>query len=258
MMNNPTIDKLNDLRLPGMAAEFERQLTNPSANDVPFEHRVRSMVDHETTLRDNKRLQYLLKKARLPISSACIEDIDYRSPRGLDKSAMLSITSLDWVRSGYNVVMTGPSGTGKTWLANALGNHACRLGLSCFFTRVPALTEDLFAAHATGTFNQTLEKLKKFDLLILDDWGIQPFPERAQNDLLELIDSRIGTKSLIITSQLPMELWHGLMDSKTVADAVMDRVIHTSYHMPLSGETMRRHNAPGTKKEGRPAARAKK
>lgn len=257
MMNNPTLDKLNSLKLFGMAAELERQLANPTSNDLPFEHRIRSMVDHEATQRDNKRLEYLLKKAKLAISAACIEDIDYRTPRGLDKSAMLSITSMEWVRSGYNVVLTGPSGTGKTWLACALGNHACRLGLSCFFIRVPALTETLIAAHATGTFNQTLEKLKKFDLLILDDWGIAPFAERTQNDLLELIDNRIGVKSLIITSQLPMKLWHELMDSKTVADAVMDRVIHSSYPLALSGETMRRMNAPALKKDGR-SERSKK
>jgi DNA replication protein DnaC len=257
MMTNPTIDKLQGLKLYGMAAEFERQLANPSANDIPFEHRVRSMVDHETTLRDNKRLEYLLKKAKLAIGSACIEDIDYRTPRGFDKSAMLSLTSLEWVRSGYNVVFTGPSGTGKTWLACALGNHACRMGLSCYFARVPALTETLVAAHAIGTFNQTLEKLKKFDLLILDDWGIAPFSKRTQNDLLELIDSRTSIKSLIITSQLPMELWHELMDSKTVADAVMDRLIHSSYPFALAGETMRRMNAPALKKDGK-SGRAKK
>ena len=124
MMNNVTVEKLHSLKLPGMAAEFERQLNNPTANDIPFEHRVRSMVDQEATLRDNKRLGSLLQKARLPMTDACIEDIDYRTPRGLDKTAMLSITSMDWVRSGYNVVLTGPSGTGKSWIACALGNHA--------------------------------------------------------------------------------------------------------------------------------------
>jgi DNA replication protein DnaC len=214
------------------------------------------MVDQEATLRDNKRLGSLLQKARLPMTDACIEDIDYRTPRGLDKTAMLSITSMDWVRSGYNVVLTGPSGTGKSWIACALGNHACRLGLSVYFVRVPALVEHFIAAHATNTFNQTLDRLKKFDLLILDDWGIKPFAESTQNDILELIDSRSTTRSVIITSQLPMDHWHNLFNSKTVADAVMDRLIHTSYHMPLSGESLRRNNAPAMK-EGR-TARAKK
>jgi DNA replication protein DnaC len=257
MMNNVTIEKLHSLKLLGMASEFERQLANPTANDIPFEHRVRSMVDHEMTLRDNKRLGYLLRKARLPMTDACVEDIDYRTPRGLDKSAMLSITSMDWVRSGYNVVLTGSSGTGKSWIACALGNHACRLGLSVYFVRVPALVESFIAAHATNTFNQTLDRLKKIDLLILDDWGIKPFTEMAQNDILELIDSRSSTRSVIITSQLSMEHWHNLIKTKTVADAVMDRLINTSYHMTLIGESLRRNNAPVLKKDGR-ATKGKK
>lgn len=251
-MNNPVIDKMQSLKLYGMAAEFERQLCNPTANDIPFEHRVRSMIDHEVTLRDNKRLEYLLRKAQLPNKAACIEDIDYRTPRGLDKAAMLSITTLEWMRSGYNVIMTGPTGTGKSWLAIALANHACRMGLSSFFTRLPALTATLIAAHATGTFNQMVDKLRKIDLLILDDWGIEPFSERTQNDLLELIESRAGTKSMIITSQFPMNTWHGLLGGKTVADAVMDRLIHSSYPIELTGESMRKQHVPPIKKESKP------
>jgi DNA replication protein DnaC len=246
MMNNVTIDKLLSLRLPGMAEEFQRQLFDPAANDVPFEQRVRGMVDHEITQRDDKRLKYLLKKAKLP-TEACTQDIDYKSPRGLDKAAMLSITSMEWVRSGYNVALTGPSGTGKTWLACALGNQACRTGQSCYFVRVPALVEQFVAAHATNTFNQTLDRLKKIDLLILDDWGIKPFSEMAQNDFLELIDSRSGSKSVVITSQLPMDHWHNLFSSQSIADAVMDRLINTSYHVQLVGESMRRNNAPSLK-----------
>ncbi|WP_228894809.1 IS21-like element helper ATPase IstB [Pseudoduganella aquatica] len=239
MMNNYTIDKLNSLKLYGMAAEFERQLVNPSANEIPFELRVRSMVDHESSIRDNKRLQYLLKRARLKMTDACIEDVDYRAPRGLDKSTMLSLTSLEWVRSGYNVVLTGPTGTGKTWLACALANHVCRMGMSAQFIRVAELMESLLAAHATADFNQMLDRLKKIDLLILDDWGLQPFVGRAPNDILELIESRLGSKSLIITSQTPMELWHDLIDVKAVADALMDRLIHRSYNLKLSGESLR-------------------
>jgi DNA replication protein DnaC len=238
-MNNYTIDTLIKLKLQGMATEFERQLTNPSANEIPFEQRVRSMVDHETTLRDGRRLQTLLKKARLKLPDACIEDIDYRSPRGLDKSTMLSLTSLEWVHSGYNVVFSGPTGTGKTWLACALGNHACRMGISTQFIRVTELLESLVAAHATASFNQALERIKKVELLILDDWGLQPFSGRAQNDILELVESRLGSKSLIITSQMPMELWHDLVEVKAIADALMDRVVHCSYNLRLSGDSMR-------------------
>lgn len=246
-MINDTIEKLNGMKLFGMAAELKRQLAAPSSSDLPFEHRVRSMVDHETTMRENKRLQVLLKKARLP-DNACIEDIDYRAARSLDKSVMLSLTTLDWIRSAHNLVLTGPTGTGKTWLSCALANQACRMGLPSFFIRVPALMESLLAARASGAFSQRIEQLKKFDLLILDDWGIDTFSKRAQNDLLELIDSRLGKKSLIITSQIPMNLWHDELDNKTIADAVMDRIVHSSYHIQLVGETMRKMKSPGTKR----------
>lgn len=253
MMNN-TIDKLQTLKLFGMAAELERQLGNPSANDLPFEQRVRSMVDHETTMRESKRLQVLLKKARLPENS-CIEDIDYRAPRGMDKSTMLSLTTLDFIRSAHNLVLTGPTGTGKTWLSCALANQACRMGMPSLFIRVPALLENLLAARATGGFGQRIEQLKKIELLILDDWGIDTFSKRAQNDLLELVDSRLGRKSMIITSQIPMDLWHDLFDNKTIADAVMDRVVHSSYHMQFIGETMRNMKGAAAK---RPAKAGKK
>lgn len=250
MMNNPTIDKLHSLKLLGMADELAQQLMTPSANELPFEHRVRSMVDHEITLRDHKRLKLLLKKACLPID-ASIEDVDYRTPRGLDKAEFQSLCTLDWIRNGHNLVMTGPTGTGKSWLASALANQACRQGLSCHFVRVPILIESLMAARATTTFIQKLAQLKKFDLLILDDWGIEPFSKRAQNDLLELIDNRLGNRSVLITSQLPMNVWYDAFDNKTVADAVMDRVIHGSYQIQLSGESMRKArglNAKSTRK----------
>ncbi|MDO8370785.1 MAG: IS21-like element helper ATPase IstB [Burkholderiaceae bacterium] len=246
MMNNVTIEKLQALKLFGMADELERQLTTPTAHELPFEHRVRSMVDHEITLRDHKRLQQLLRKANLPVD-ASIEDVDYRAPRGLDKAEFQTLCSLDWIRSRHSLVMTGPTGTGKSWLASALANQSCRQGLSCYFIRVPILMENLLVARATTTFSQKLANLKKFDLLILDDWGIEAFSKRSQNDLLELIDSQIGKRSMLFTSQMPLNVWHDAFDNKTVADALMDRIIHGSYHMQFSGESLRKTRNPSAK-----------
>ncbi len=253
MMNNATIEKLQSLKLFGMADELERQLTTPTANELAFEHRVRSLVDHEITLRDHKRLGLLLKKACLPVD-ASIEDVDYRAPRGLDKAEFQTLCSLDWIRSQHSLVITGPTGTGKSWLASALANQACRQGLSCYFVRVPMLMENLVAARATTTFSQKLASIKKFDLLILDDWGIEAFNKRSQNDLLELIDNEIGKRSVLFTSQFPLNVWHDAFDNKTVADALMDRVIHGSYHMQLSGESLRKSRNPNGK-GGRSAAK---
>ncbi|MEC5207558.1 DNA replication protein DnaC [Vogesella perlucida] len=247
MLNNAIIEKLYLLKLPGMAEDLARQLATPMSSELPFEQRVRSMVDREITQRDNKRLQTLLKRASLPLN-ACVEDIDYRSPRNLDKAAVYSLTSLDWIRNGHSLVITGPTGTGKSWLACALANQACREGLSCYFVRVPILMENLTAARATATFVQRLQQLSKFHLLILDDWGIEPFSRRTENDLLELIDNRLGKCSLLITSQMPMSIWHDTFHNKAVADALMDRIIHGSYQIQLSGESLRKaQNIAGKK-----------
>ena len=239
MLNNVTIEKLQSLKLFGMADELERQLTMPAANELAFEHRVRNMVDHELTLRDHKRLHLLLKKACLPVDAG-IEDVDYRAQRGLDKAEFQALCSLDWIRNHISLVITGPTGTGKSWLSSALANQACRQGLSCHFIRVPILMENLVAARATATFGQKLASLKRFDLLILDDWGIEAFNQRSQNDLLELIDNQIGKRSVLFTSQFPLNTWHDGFDNKTVADALMDRIVHGSYYLQLSGESLRK------------------
>lgn len=254
MMNNLTIEKFHQLRLPGMAAEFERQITTPTASDLPFEQRVRSIVDHEVTVRKARKLQMLLKRAALPVGAA-LEDVDYRTSRGLDKSLFLSLGSLDWIRNRHNVVITGPTGTGKSWLACALAHQACRDGLASHFIRVTALVESMVTARAAGSFGHRLEQLNKFDLLVIDDWGIDAFNKRAQNDLLELIVNRLEHRSILFTSQFPMSSWHAAFNDKTVADATMDRVIHSSYVLELNGESMRSANTPIPKRSTRKSER---
>lgn len=238
-MNQQTLEKMHTLGLQGMAAEFERQIVNPTINELPFEQRVQILVDQESTFRDNKRIQLLLKKAKLQMT-ASVEEIDYRTPRGMDKAQMLSLATLEWMRTRANLVITGPTGTGKTWIACALGNEACRQGLSAYFVRLPLLVEDMVSSRATNTFTKRLAQLSKVDLLIMDDWGVDSLSKRAQNDLFELIDARVGSRSTIITSQIPVQDWHDTMDNKTVADAILDRVVHTSHAIKLSGDSLRR------------------
>ncbi|WP_284079305.1 IS21-like element helper ATPase IstB [Herbaspirillum aquaticum] len=252
MMNHHTREKLIELRLPGMAAEFDRQIATPGMEDVPYEQRISQLVDHEITLRSGKKTALMIKRAALP-QSASIEDVDYGSRRGLDKSSFLSLASMDWVRRSHNIVITGPTGTGKSWLACALALQACRQGLPSHFARVPLLMENLGLSRATGSFLSRLDQLQKFDLLVLDDLGISALSQNAQSDLLEVIEKRVGNRSTIITSQFPLKSWHELFDIKTVADAVMDRVIHSSHRLELSGESLRKKSSPHSKPPTRKA-----
>lgn len=163
----------------------------------------------------------------------------------------LSLGSLDWIRNRHNVVITGPTGTGKSWLACALAHQACRDGLASYFIRVTALVDSMVTARATGSFGNRLEGLNKYDLLVIDDWGIDAFNKRAQNDLLELIVKRLDNRSILFTSQFPMSSWHAAFNDKTIADATMDRVVHSSYVLELNGDSMRSANAPVSKRSGK-------
>ncbi len=249
MMINDTLRKMNELKLFGMAQAFSQQLETASATSLGFEDRMGLLVDHEVSYRDDKRLRRLLTGAKLR-EKACVEDIDYGTRRGLDQSTMATLSMCNWVRHGINVIVTGSTGVGKTWIACALGTQACRMGFSVKFERVPTLLEDLALAHTDRTFNRRIAALAKLDVLILDDLGINTLTAERRSDLLEVIECRCGKKATIVTSQLPVKRWHDYLaeGNKTVADAILDRVVSGSHRIELQGESMRSRREPAPKK----------
>ncbi|HNU67147.1 MAG TPA: IS21-like element helper ATPase IstB [Methylotenera sp.] len=244
MLSQQTINKLSEMNLKGMSKGYEEQLSSAACQGLAFEDRFGMLVDQEETYRENQRLVRLLKSAKLK-ENACMEDIDYSHSRGLDKAQIASLNSTDWIKRGFNLLITGPTGCGKTWISCALGNQACRLGLSVSFQRLPLLLEDLHLAHADGSFRKKLMQLAKVDLLILDDFGIATLNAQNRGDLLEVIDSRAGVKSTAITSQIPVELWHDYLKggNPTIADATLDRLVSGTIRIQLKGESMRKVRA---------------
>ncbi|HHH38864.1 MAG TPA: AAA family ATPase [Sedimenticola sp.] len=239
MLNRHTLEKLHSLRLTGMAEAFEQQLAQPAAQELAFEERLGLLVDQEILYRENRRLTRLLKAARLRVN-ACVEDIDYRHPRGLDRAYMATLASCHWVQRQQNLCITGPTGSGKTWLSCALGNQACRQGLSVRYFRLPRLFEQIRIAHGDGSYPRLMNQLARTDLLILDDWAIQKMAAAQRNDLMEIIEERHGLKATLITSQLPIDHWHDYIGEATLADAILDRLLHNAHRLPLKGDSMRK------------------
>src|SRR5215204_735596 len=239
MLQSPTLEKLRSLKLSGMAEAYAKQLTQPQ-NDLDFESRFALLIEQEWLTRQNRKLQRRLSQAKLQ-QAACMEDIDYEKPRGLVKAKMLELSHNQWLTQHFNLLITGSTGCGKTYIACALAHRACLDGNTSRYYRLPRLWQELKVAKANGTYTQWLTQLAKIDCLILDDWGlVVPDPEKQQ-DLLEILDYLYKKRSTIITSQIPIQQWHDYLNYPTFADAILDRLVHNAIRIELKGDSMRKH-----------------
>lgn len=239
MLRNPTLEKLIELRLHGMASSLREQLNKDEYSELAFEERIGIMVDREMLEKQNRQLKTRLSQSKLKLR-ACIEDVDYKARRGLDKSLFKSLATCKWIQDRLNVLITGPCGVGKSFIACALGHRACMSGLKVFYVRSPRLAEDLILSRGDGRYPKLLNKLSKMNLLIIDDWGLSTLSNQESRDFLEIFEDRHNVHSTIITSQLPIDNWHETIKSPTLADAILDRVVHNSYKIKLEGESMRK------------------
>jgi len=239
MLNHPTLEKLHTLRLSGMLKALEEQMQMPDSAALGFEERLGLLADRELTERENRRLATRLRKARFR-QTATVEDIDWRHRRGLDKSLMLSLSNCRWIREHRNCLITGPTGVGKSYLACALGQKACREDYTALYFRLPRLWRELAIARGDGRYQKMLAGFAKTDLLILDDWGMARLNEEQRHDLLEILEDRYDRRSTLVTGQLPVGHWHEVIGDPTLADAILDRLIHNAYKIALKGESMRK------------------
>ncbi|HLC27100.1 MAG TPA: IS21-like element helper ATPase IstB [bacterium] len=239
MLVHPLMETLSRLKLVGMARALEEQLRTPEIESLSFTDRLALLLDRESVERDNRRLKSRLKVARLR-EAAAVEDIDYRHPRGLDKALLLHLTSCAFLREHLNVFITGPTGVGKTYLSCALGNKACREGYSVSYVRLPRLLENLGVGRGDGRYAKILDAFARTELLILDDWAMAPLTDEQRRDLFEILEDRYGRRSTIVVSQLPVEKWHDALGEPTLADAILDRLLHNGYKIALKGESMRK------------------
>jgi DNA replication protein DnaC len=242
MLTHPTHERLITLGLTGMAKALEEQRRSPDLDALSFEERVGLLVDREAAERDTKRLTTRLKFAALR-QNACVEDVDLRTPRGIDRTVFARLIAGDWIDRNENLLITGATGLGKSWIACALGHKACRDNRSVQYHRVPRLFEALALARGDGRYGRMLKTIGRVQLLILDDWGLSVLNPPERRDLLEILDDRHGRASTIVTSQVPVEHWHDVIGDPTLGDAILDRLVHNAHRLQLSGESMRKQNA---------------
>jgi DNA replication protein DnaC len=239
MLNQPTIEKLQTMKLHGMADAFRAQLESTDSSQLSFEERFALLVDQQWLWKENRALARRLRSARLK-ERGVIEDIDYQHPRGLDRKLMRTLASSEWVRHTHNILLIGPTGIGKTWLACALAQKACRDGFSVIHKRTAELFRELAIAHVDGSIGRVLVKLSRIDVLVLDDFAMAPLKDSERRDFLEICDDRYQRRSLILTSQLPIAHWHEQIGDPSVADSILDRLVHNAYRLELNGESMRK------------------
>jgi DNA replication protein DnaC len=244
MLNEQTMTKLYAMKLNGMADAYREQEEQARTAELSFQERFGLLVDQQWTWREQRALSTRLRNAKLKLPAACIEDIDYRRTRGLKRSAIEPLADSQWVHYHQSCIVTGPTGTGKTYLACALGNKACRDGYRVRYYVAAKLFRDLAAAHADGSFPRLATKLLKTDLLVVDDWGMETLQERQYRDFLEILDDRQESGSTLVASQFPTKLWHDTIGNPTVADAILDRLIHNAHRLELKGPSMRKRRTP--------------
>lgn len=242
MLSMPTEDKLRSLKLYGMLKGFQEQQNQENTRELSFEERLGLLVDWESTERESRRLTARLRHAKLR-QEACVENIDYTHQRGLDKSVIKTLATSQWVKNHLNVLITGPCGVGKSFIACALSHNACLMGYSAFYLRAPRLFNNLTVAKGDGRYPRLMKSLAKINLLIIDDWGLSTLSESDRTDLLEVLEDRHNIQSTIVTSQLPVKHWHEIIGNATLADAILDRLVHNAYTIELKGESIRKAKA---------------
>jgi DNA replication protein DnaC len=243
LLTHPTLDQLHQLGLHGMARGFERLAADPAAEGLSHPEWLALLLDHEASDRQDKRFKARLRYARLR-HQASIEDIDWRAPRGLDRALFTALATGRWIEEARNVILEGPTGVGKSWLACALGHAACRDGRSVLYQRIGKLFADLALGRADGRYPRLMRALGGVKLLILDDFGLEPLGPDARRDLLEILEDRWGRGATLVTAQVPLDRWHEVIGDPTLADAILDRLVHNAHRLQLKGEFLRRAKTP--------------